>query len=193
MAMNQFNHFDQVDHQKIQSCFFDDRRHRAYLRIPFLEKIENKTLCVIGQNPSAADEQFADRTVLYLEQYIHKNLPQYSQILMLNLYSRVDTKKVETSDLQHVECLKIRDGFLETETDFLIVFGQPKNERAYQFPDEARAVSVLLQNKQVFKLDIGTSYAPHPGNRVYQGDRSIRYSNLNIGLTPYAFENLMIA
>lgn len=172
-------HFDQINKSAIQAQFFDERRHRATLRLPYIGATWQKTLCIIGQNPSAADEKNADSTIRYLEELIHRTHPEYSELLVLNLYSRVDTTKAETSGILDARCESIFDATLEGNEDFLLIYGKLKNEGAYKFKERARHVSDLLKSKNVFKLDLDTPYPPHPGNP------SILYRNLSVQLAPY--------
>ena len=64
-------HSAQVDSSQIRAKFFDGREHRACLWLPFVGRQDRKALCVIGQNPSAADKKRADKTVRYLEELIY--------------------------------------------------------------------------------------------------------------------------
>jgi hypothetical protein len=169
-------HYPTVDLSSIKHKFFDGKRHRAYLFLPFQRPTASKTLCVIGQNPSAADEFVADKTIRYLEELIYRNHPEYAALLILNLYSRVDTTKSETTDLLHESCANLFNDAIDEHEDFLLVHGKPKNEGAYKFPERARFVANSLIGKRVLKLDIGTPYPPHPGNP------SILYRNFNVPL-----------
>jgi hypothetical protein len=176
-------HFEKVDPQRICARFFGNKLHRATLHIPFVERHGINPLCVIGQNPSAADELNADKTVRYLERYVFDKQRQYSQILMLNLYSRVDTNKLEKLDLNHPDCDRLLREAIAQHQDFLVVFGRLANQGAYRFPDRVRELHPLFAGKNVYKLDTGDSYAPHPGNR------SICYNNNNLNLTEYDFSD----
>lgn len=172
-------HFNEVDHAAIEAKFFEGRKHRAFLRIPFRRSGKERTLCVIGQNPSLADENEADSTIRYLEELIYTKQPQYTELLMLNLYSRVDTTKAETDDLLNLECAKLFDSALSKNNEFLLVYGKMKNEGAYKFPERALEIAPLLRDKTQLMLGLGTSYPPHPGNP------RILYRNFNIQLVPY--------
>ncbi len=88
-------HFHKVDSNNIVADFTKDGLHRSSLTVPLLERGNGKTLCVIGQNPSAANIEFADKTVHYVEKYVFQNLPQYSNIIMLNLYSGLIQRKTQ--------------------------------------------------------------------------------------------------
>lgn len=171
-------HFNMVDRAAIKPEFFDSRAHRATLFLPFIGRTSGKTLCVVGQNPSAADEHVADKTIRYLEELIYRNRPEYSALLMLNLYSRVDTTKSETTQLLHESCTRLFSLALDKNDDFLLVYGKLKNEGAYRFPERAQIVADALKGKRILKLDIGTSYPPHPGNP------RILYRNFSIPLAP---------
>jgi hypothetical protein len=47
-------HFSNVDIDKITEYFSSDRLHRAFLKIPLKNRAGNKTICIVGQNPSKA-------------------------------------------------------------------------------------------------------------------------------------------
>lgn len=175
-------HFDKVDKQAIRAQFFDDRKHRATLHLPFIDSTNQRTLCVIGQNPSVASEESADKTIRYLEELIHRKHPEYGSLLVLNLYSRIDTGKVETHDLLDAHCATIFDIALRDNSDFLLVYGKLKNEGAYRFPERANQVAVALKSKNVLQLGLNTPYPPHPGNP------KIFYNNFNIQLINHKLE-----
>jgi len=177
-------HYEHVDLQNVQSCFFGERTHRAFLRVPFLGERGTRSLCVIGQNPSAADEREADKTIRYLEELIFLGHAEYRRIIVLNLYSQVDTSKTNDAPALHPECAKIFDDIVAEESDFLVIFGKLKNQRGYRFRDRAREIEPLLRSKRVYKLDIGTIYAPHPGNP------EITYSNFGLDFSPYTFSDV---
>jgi hypothetical protein len=151
------------------------------LHLPFLDRPFCKTLCVVGQNPSLANADRADKTVQYIERFVFERLPHIGKILMLNLYSRIDTKKDQTAAPNDPICdLELRKAIAENN-EFLVVFGQLKNQGVYRFRDRAAELSNLFAGKVVHKIDIGTLYAPHPGNP------KICYSNVSFGITPYEF------
>lgn len=179
-------HFSHVDLPSVRSCFFADRSHRAYLIVPFQGDRGDKTLCVVGQNPSAADEKEADKTIRYLEELVFSKFKEYRQIAVLNLYSQVDTWKSLSSNPLHPECSKIFLDIVNKESDFLMVYGKLVNGPYYRFLDRAKEISPLFRNKNAFKIDIGTSYAPHPGNQ------RIIYSNFDLGFSPYTFSDVGI-
>ena len=159
-------HFDKVDISRIGADFTEDEHHRKSLIIPFQERSDFRNLCIIGQNPSKANKQVADKTLYYLEKFVYEKMPEYSQITMLNLYSRMDTTKNKKDDLIREECQSNYIEHISNNNDFLIVFGKLKNQGSYKFKDRARQLKNLLAGKNVYKLDIDTDYAPHPGNKV---------------------------
>lgn len=177
-------HFEHVDIHRINSCFFENRTHRAYLKIPFCGNRGDETLCVIGQNPSAADEYEADKTINYLEQLIYCNYEQYHQLIIVNLYSFVDTKKAAKNNILNSSCDAIFNNILEVENNFLMVCGKLTNQEPYCFLDRVRLIKPILQSKNVFKLNVGAQYAPHPGNP------QIFYNNMSVKLSPYRFEDI---
>lgn len=177
-------HFAKVDIENIKVKFTNDLNHRAFLEIPFLNRKTENTLCIIGQNPSSAGKEFADRTILYLEKFVYEKLPKYSKIVVINLYSRIDTNKNNNEDLLREECTKYFDKIIDQHHDFLIVFGQLKNDRAFKFVDKARELRLKLIGKNIYKLDIGSDYAPHPRNK------KIFYGNYSYSLVKYNFEDI---
>ncbi len=174
-------HYEKVDVENIVANFTHDRKHRASLFVPCIERNEGEQLCVIGQNPSDADEHHADKTIRYLEQLVFDNMPKYSSMIMLNLYSRIDTKKEEITDLERPETRKIFTKYLNSCTDILLVCGGTKKDGAYNFDKKLKSIKSLFSGKNLFKIDAGlnTIYPPHPGNP------KILYNNFNVKFSPY--------
>lgn len=169
-------HFAEVDMSSTKAQFFDKGSHRATLLLPFVGRRGNRTLCVIGQNPSSANEQHADKTIRYLEEFIYRNYPEYSALLVLNLYSRVDTKKSATGNPLNTQCAQIFNELVSKHGEFLLVYGRLKNKGIYRFPQRAAEVEARLSSKAVYKLDVGTEFPPHPGNPA------ICYNNFDVRL-----------
>lgn len=173
-------HIEAVDLARVRAIFVRGRTHRALLKIPFRDRPTDRTLCVVGQNPSDAGEEHADKTVNYLEQYVHARLPQYGALLMLNLYTRVDKRKA-FGDVEHSQADRILACAIRKHQDFLFVFGQVKNEAAYRFPERLLRLRPLFAGKNILQFDLATSFPPHPGNA------RIIYSNFDVGLKPFRF------
>ena len=171
-------HFEAVDLARVRAVFVRGRTHRALLHIPFRDRSTERTLCIVGQNPSDAGEAHADKTVHYLERYVHRHLPQYGAMLMLNLYTRVDKRKA-FADVEHPQADRILRCAIRKHPDFLFVFGQVKNEGAYRFPERLAQLRPLFAGKNIVQLDLGTTFPPHPGNA------RIMYRNFDVGLTPF--------
>ena len=173
-------HFEAVDLPRVRAIFVRGGTHRALLKIPFRDRASGRTLCVVGQNPSDADARQADKTVHYLERYVHRHLPEYGAMLMLNLYTRVDKHKA-ADDVDHRQADRILRCAIREHRDFLFVFGQVKNEGAYRFPERLEQLRPLFAGKRILQFDLGTSFPPHPGNA------RIVYRNLEIGLKAFSF------
>lgn len=181
------SHFNEVDKDNIKAFFSaDKKKHRISLEIPFLNRSVNKSLCIIGQNPSVADKERADPTIRSLEKYVYHKLQQYSKIIMLNLYTRVDTNKDYLDDLIRDEFQEEIDEIIKNNSDFLIVWGKFENDKIYNFIEKAIALKPKLNNKNVFKIDLnnGSKFAPHPLNR------EIKKSRVFLPLTFYNFEDV---
>jgi hypothetical protein len=164
-SIRSIEHFAMVNKPAIQAQFVDNRSHRATLFLPFLRRPTTKVLCVIGQNPSAADERFADKTIRYLEEFVYRLRPEYSALLVLNLYSRVDTTKSATVNPLHECCASIFSAAIREHQEFLLVYGKVRSKGPYKFPERVREVANEFRSKTVLKLDIDTPYPPHPGNK----------------------------
>ncbi len=177
-------HYENVDIANIEESFMDENRHRCFLKIPFLERDETgETICVIGQNPSDANSQVADKTLRFMEEFVYLRFPDASKMIMLNLYTRVDTNKEYTENLDCAEC-NIQDIIAQYNT-FICIFGKLKKQGEYNFPEKARPFKNLLDNKAVYKIDIRPTYAPHPGNPL------IMYHNPNKhGIRIYNLEDM---
>lgn len=178
------SHFHKVDTTRIEALFVDGKRHRAKLTIPFLGRNTSNSLCVIGQNPSDADEAFADKTVRYIEELIYTRNPEYSKIVVINLFSRVDKYKVEVSDLLNDQCKRIFEDTTMEHENILFIHGQLNVQGAYDFKKRLREIIYLFQDINSMKLNIGTLYAPHPRNH------KINFSNFNIDLCFYDFSDV---
>lgn len=141
-------------------------------------------LCVIGQNPSYANAEFADKTIHYIERFVYERFPKVSQILMLNLCSRVDTAKSATLGANDMQCDMIFRQTIRSNRQFLVIFGKLTNAGSYPFRDRAVELRKLLKGRTVYKIDLGTNYAPHPGNP------KILYTNYSLGVNRYDFSDL---
>jgi len=176
-------HADCVDLGSTSVHFSADGKHRYSLMIPFRERGDDEFLTIIGQNPSSANSQNADKTVRYLETFVYQNLPQYGGIQMLNLFSRIDTDKTEgdvldeSTDREFVKSVS-------KYSDALLIVGKLKNKGKYRFRERLNSVRSILEQVSLYKLDLSTDYAPHPGNS------KIAYSNFEIGIDRYLFSDL---
>ena len=168
-----------VDTSRIDLLFFRANSHRAKLCLPYLGREKFKSLCVIGQNPSDANKEVADRTIRYLEELIYKNCPEFSQLVVLNLFSRVDKSKTQLDNLLDAECSRVFENTVHEHENVLLVYGQLKRQGAYDFPKRASEIKGLLKGKKLWKLDIGATYAPHPRNGA------INYRNFKVALCAY--------
>jgi hypothetical protein len=178
-------HFHKVDKSKIKACFSPNKEHRSSLTVPLTNRVKRKILCIIGQNPSYANKKYADKTLRYLERFVYEKYPEYSQIIMLNLFSRVDTTKTKTGRLLSLSAESKFAKIVDANDDFLIIYGKLKNQRAYKFIQKARKIKNMLVGKNNLKIGVdGLNYAPHPGNR------KIRYSNFSFFLTKYDFSDI---
>lgn len=160
------DHFIYVDQENIKTDFSKDSLHRISLVIPFQNRSNYKPLCIIGQNPSKANCFVADRTIYFLEEQIYNNYPEYSHLVILNLFTRIDTKKELTTDLLRPEFEDKYTEIIKNIDDILLIFGQRDQERAYNFKEQFNKIRKILENKKTMSLYIGkdVDYPPHPLN-----------------------------
>ncbi|MFY4796935.1 DUF1643 domain-containing protein [Aliarcobacter butzleri] len=159
-------HFEQVDTENILVKFSEDNLHRVFLSIPFKNRTTNKTLCIIGQNPSKANKFDADRTIFFLEEQIYNKYPEYSEIVIVNLFSRIDTKKEFTDDLTRPEFEKDLLDIIHNNEDILLILGQTEQDGSYNFLEQFNKIKENLKAKRILRIDIGKdiNYPPHPNN-----------------------------
>ncbi len=177
-------HFEKVLKERIAAKFTDDKKHRVCLTIPLQERNQSRILCVIGQNPSLADEYEADKTLRYIEEYVFRRMPDFGTINMLNLYSIIDTYKVAKTDLCRPTVDQEVERIRAAHNDFLFVTGKASIQGRYDFPKRVKLLSSELSEKNAYKIDIGSSYPPHPGNP------KIVYSNFEFSPAVYNFEDV---
>ena len=101
-----------------------------------------------------------------------------------NLYSLVDTRKDQRLAPTTAESDRYLKKAIVDHDEFLIIFGKLKRQGVFTFRERAIELLPFFRGKSVNKMDIGTPYAPHPGNRT------ITYSRCDIPLAPHDFSDL---
>ena len=179
-------HFDKIDQSNTEVEFSECNRFRKFLKVSYIGRENGKTLCIIGQNPSNANRDIADKTIYFIEKYIYENFEYISTIYFLNLYSRVDTDKSEIENLEHDTFDSFMLNALSDFELFLIIYGVLIDEDYYKFLEKARIIKPLLTDKVLLKFDIedNSNYAPHPGNP------KIIYNNYDLNTKRYFMEDI---
>ena len=175
-------HHASIDSQYIQACFSADGKHRYSLYLPFREPRGQQILCIIGQNPSHANQHHADKTLAYFEHYLYSQHPQFKAFYMVNLYSRIDTQKRYQRGLNTRHSADYIKQAIDASHAVLMAYGAKAKDKAYHFQQQAKRLKPWLANIPCYKLDIGepTHYPPHPGNR------NIVYRRYQLRLLPFA-------
>ncbi|WP_188369838.1 DUF1643 domain-containing protein [Muriicola marianensis] len=79
----------------MKAVFSECRRFRYLLNLTDTTRHPSKTVCVVMQNPSIADEEVADKSVQFLEQLIFKkDLPEFKGVhscSIVNQFGKVQT------------------------------------------------------------------------------------------------------
>ena len=175
-------HHASIDSQYIQACFSGDGKHRYSLYLPFRKPRGQQILCIIGQNPSHANQHHADKTLAYFEHYLYSQHPQFKAFYMVNLYSRIDTQKRYQRGLNTRHSADYIKQAIDASDAVLMAYGAKAKDKAYHFQQQAKRLKPGLANIPCYKLDIGepTHYPPHPGNR------NIIYRRYQLRLLPFA-------
>jgi len=88
--------FKHLDGLKVTAVFSDCKKFRYRLTIELPSIKNEKTICVIMQNPSDANSEVADKSVQFLEKLIfeknYKELNEIGKIIIVNLYAFVQKK-----------------------------------------------------------------------------------------------------
>ncbi len=147
---------------KFSAC----RKYRYCLTLVNTSRTKGKTVCVIMQNPSVADEKVADKSVQFLEKLVfEKDLPEFSEVnrcIIVNQFARVQTKGFEGNETdigrENHRHLKIA---IQVSDIILIAWG-----KVNPFKDRQNTILKLLKKtdgKKVFKT------RKHPSRGSYRG------------------------
>ena len=92
--------FKHIDGVRVSAQFSKDKKYRHRLEIIFQQSsIKGKTVCVVMQNPSYADEKFADKSVQFMEKVVFKKgLPEFRgvrRLIVVNQFAYIETNNFE--------------------------------------------------------------------------------------------------
>ena len=96
-----YKHIDGVD---VTPIFSDDKKFRYKLEIIKTNplKSDRKTVCVIMQNPSYANKNFADKSVQFIEKLIfckdYEEFKDVYKILVVNQFAYIQTQDFKGND-----------------------------------------------------------------------------------------------
>ncbi len=80
---------------KFSAC----RKYRYCLTLVNTSRTKGKTVCVIMQNPSVADEKMADKSVQFLEKLVfEKGLPEFHEVsrcFIVNHFGKIQTRNFQ--------------------------------------------------------------------------------------------------
>lgn len=85
------------------------------------------------------------------------------------------------------ECEVFFNNIIDENNEFLIVYGKLSNEGPFSFLEKAKYLKSRLSGKLVYKINIGSDYAPHPGNP------KIIYNNYSYEIMKYNFEEIFLS
>ena len=149
----------------ISSCFSEDARFRYLLVAEDQNKSEGKTICVIMQNPSDADDEKADKSVQFLEHLIfdkgYNEFQDVRKMIIVNQYAYIQKHNFtgETSLIGEKNNRIINESI--EESDIVLIAWGKKN------PYEERKEFVLrILEKIDDKLLLETK--KHPSRGFYR-------------------------
>ncbi len=113
----------------VQAVFSECMRYRYLLNLTDTTRSPAKTVCVVMQNPSIANEEVADKSVQFLEKLIfEKGLPQFEEVhrcRIVNQFGKVQTKNFlgDPEDIGQENDRHLREAIEEADT-VLIAWGK---------------------------------------------------------------------
>ncbi|QBA63222.1 DUF1643 domain-containing protein [Muriicola soli] len=131
---------------KVKAVFSECLQFRYCLTLTDLRKNSQRTVCVIMQNPSIADEQVADKSVQFLEKLIfYKNLAEFKQvgrILIVNQFARIQTRdfKGRSADIGKDNHAYLKNAICSSDI-VLIAWGKRN-----PFPERQEVILNLLRH-----------------------------------------------
>ena len=159
--------YQHITDVKVTAKFSDDKKFRYRLEI----SLENpshrtKTVCVVMQNPSCADENVADKSVKFMEKVVfQKSLPEFASVrrlIVVNQFAHIQTKNFKglASEIGSKNNAAIKSALKESD---IIILGwgvaNPFKER------QAFVLGLIykMSNKEIFKTK------KHPSRAGYDG------------------------
>ncbi|NER09601.1 hypothetical protein SAMN06265375_101887 [Muriicola jejuensis] len=141
------------------------RKYRYCLNLVLTSRAMGKTVCVIMQNPSVADEKVADKSVQFLEKLVfEKGLPEFSGVnrcVVVNQFARVQTKGFEgnKTDIGHENNRHLKAAIRIADT-ILIAWGKRN-----PFEDRQSTILKLLKKTEGKKI---LKTRKHPSRGFYR-------------------------
>lgn len=96
--------YNHIDNLKVTAKFSDDNKFRYKLEAIKTDRIDSdrKTVCVIMQNPSDANENVADKSVQFIEKLIfnedYKEFENVYKIIVVNQFAYIQKKDFKGDD-----------------------------------------------------------------------------------------------
>ena len=151
----QMAHSNNVDVQNIRACFSQCGEYHYLLTIPYnLEEQRTEIFSVILKNPSSADENYADKSIRTVEEYIHCNFPQCSELRILNLFAYRATypkylqRKIKQEDLDSAvghENDRFLSASFRSSTRIIVAWGRPGKITKSHYDNRIDEIHRLLQ------------------------------------------------
>lgn len=95
--------FEHIQNVNVSAVFSPDRKFRYRLTVEKPGAHAGKTVCVIMQNPSVANEDQADKSVQFLEKLVfekncYSELQGCSKLVIVNQYAHIQTNDFDGTD-----------------------------------------------------------------------------------------------
>jgi len=96
--------FSHLDYLHVEAQFSPNKKFRYSLTLTHKGRAGGQTICLIMQNPSLANIEYADKTVQFMEKLVfEKNYQQFTRaykLIIVNQFAFMQTKNFEGTSLQ---------------------------------------------------------------------------------------------
>lgn len=159
--------YEHIDGVKVRSCFSESGKYRYRLEITLDPPPEiGKTVCVVMQNPSRANEEEADKSVQVMEKVVfQKGLPEFTDVrrlIIVTQFAYVQTNDFKGRDDQigPENDRAIKDALEESD---IIIFAWGSANRFEARQEKILAMVQKMQGKILLKT------RSHPSRMQYDG------------------------
>ncbi len=124
--------YKHIENVEVQAIFSQCKKYRYGLIIKSKDKHKTKTLCAIMQNPSMANENFADKSVQFIEKLVfegyYDEFKEVGKLIICNQFAYIQTNNFEDSKEKiGIDNDKYLEEFISQSDIILIAWGKSNN------------------------------------------------------------------